>query len=153
MVHAGRVFVAGIHLSRTWMSGSFESMRWNACVHRLDLGLYSHPKELWGSGVRTQDDSKRKITFTGKILRGGSSLRCCIKQDSQPHTLPTSYSSPQQDLSILFLVMSRDRSFSNGGGQGAGFKVMQVIKLGRHLSFSCHLSTRIKIVFVKHWPQ
>ena len=22
--------------------------RWNACVHRLDLGLYSHPKEFWG---------------------------------------------------------------------------------------------------------
>ena len=24
----------------------FESLRWNACVHRPDLGLYSHPKEL-----------------------------------------------------------------------------------------------------------
>ena len=24
------------------MSGSFESVRWNACVHRLDLRLYSH---------------------------------------------------------------------------------------------------------------
>ena len=33
------------------MSGSFESMRWTACVHRLDLGLYSHLKELgWGGG-------------------------------------------------------------------------------------------------------
>ena len=30
------------------MSGSFESVRWNACVHRLDLGLYSHPKEFIG---------------------------------------------------------------------------------------------------------
>ena len=38
------VFVAGIHPSRTWMSGSFVSVWWNACVHRLDLGLYSHPK-------------------------------------------------------------------------------------------------------------
>ena len=27
------------------MSGSFESLRRNACVHRLDQGLYSHPKE------------------------------------------------------------------------------------------------------------
>ena len=26
----------------------FESMQWNACVHRLDLGLYSHPKEFQG---------------------------------------------------------------------------------------------------------
>ena len=30
------------------MSGSFESVRWNACVHRLDLALYSHPKEFGG---------------------------------------------------------------------------------------------------------
>ena len=30
------------------MSGSFESVRWNACVHRLDLGLYSHLKEVFG---------------------------------------------------------------------------------------------------------
>ena len=45
MVQAGCVFVAGIRLSRTWRSGSFESMRWNAWVHRLDLGLYSHPWE------------------------------------------------------------------------------------------------------------
>ena len=32
------------------MSGSFESARWNACVHRLDLSLYSHPIEfyIWG---------------------------------------------------------------------------------------------------------
>ena len=28
------------------MSGSFDSVRWSACVHRLGLGLYSHPKEL-----------------------------------------------------------------------------------------------------------
>ena len=30
----------------------FESLQWNACVHRVDLGLYSHRKEFWGSGVR-----------------------------------------------------------------------------------------------------
>ena len=48
MVCAGCVFVAGIRRSRTWTSGSFESVRWNACVHRLDLSLYSHPKEFLG---------------------------------------------------------------------------------------------------------
>ena len=47
------------------MSGSFESVRWNACVHRLDLGLYSHPKEFLGNGVRTRVNSKGKITSTG----------------------------------------------------------------------------------------
>ena len=55
------VFVAGIHPSRTWMSGSFESVRWNACVHRLpDLSLYSHPKEFLGNGVRTMLTPREK---------------------------------------------------------------------------------------------
>ena len=31
------------------MSGSLESVRWNTCEHRLDLGLFSHPKEFWGN--------------------------------------------------------------------------------------------------------
>ena len=59
------VFVAGIHLSRTRMSASFESVRWNACVYRLDLGLYSRPKEFGGNGVRTHVNSKGKIPSTG----------------------------------------------------------------------------------------
>ena len=45
-VYAGCVFVAGTHPSRTWISGSFESVRWNACMHRLDLGLHSHLRVL-----------------------------------------------------------------------------------------------------------
>ena len=44
--HGWCVFVADIHPFWTWMSGSFESLWWNACVHRLDLSLYSHPKEF-----------------------------------------------------------------------------------------------------------
>ena len=55
------------------MSGSFESVRWNACVHRLDLGLYSHPKEFWGNGVRTHVNSKGKIPSTGKITAQSNS--------------------------------------------------------------------------------
>ena len=60
MMHAVCVFVAGIHQSRSWMSGSFESVGWNACVHRLDLILYSHPKEFWENGVRFHSNSKGK---------------------------------------------------------------------------------------------
>ena len=49
MENAGCVFVADIDPSRACMSGSFESVRWNACVHRLDLSLYSRLKEFfWG---------------------------------------------------------------------------------------------------------
>ena len=32
------------------MSGYFESVGWNACEHRLDLGLYFRSKELGGGG-------------------------------------------------------------------------------------------------------
>ena len=42
------------------MSGSLESVRWNACVHRLDLDLCSQSKEFLENGVRTHVDSKGK---------------------------------------------------------------------------------------------
>ena len=73
----GVFFVAGIHPSRTWTSGSFESVRWNACVHRLNLGLYSHPKEFWGNGVWTHVNSKGIIPSTGK----------CPQRSIEPATL------------------------------------------------------------------
>ena len=38
------------------------------CVCRLDLILYSHPKEVGGNGVRTQVNSKGKIPSTSKTL-------------------------------------------------------------------------------------
>ena len=64
-------------------------------VHGLDLGLYSHPKESWGNGVRTRVNSKGKSPSTSKILlRGGSNPRRGIKRDLEPSTLPTSYSAP-----------------------------------------------------------
>ena len=43
------------------MSGSLKSLRCEDCVHRLDLGLNSHPKEFLGNGVRTHVNSKGKI--------------------------------------------------------------------------------------------
>ena len=49
------------------MSGSFESVRCNPCVHRLDLGLFSHLKEFLGNGVRIHVNSKGKTPSTGKI--------------------------------------------------------------------------------------
>ena len=56
----GVFYIAGIHSSRIWTSGSSESVRWNACVHRLDLGLYSHPKEFWGNGSEPMLSSREK---------------------------------------------------------------------------------------------
>ena len=70
MVHAGCVFVAGIHPSRTWMLGSFEFVWCNACVHRIDLGLYSHPKEFLEYEISTPVNSKGKIPSTGGSEEG-----------------------------------------------------------------------------------
>ena len=61
MVQAGSVFVAGIHLFRTWMSGSFEFVWWNVHVHRLDLNLYSHPKEFGGTESDPMLTTREKI--------------------------------------------------------------------------------------------
>ena len=48
------------------MSGSFESVRWNTCVHRLHLGLYSHPKDFLGTRVRTHVNSKGRKSLDRK---------------------------------------------------------------------------------------
>ena len=48
------------------MPGSFESVRWNVCAHRLYLGLCSHPKEFLGHGVRTHVNSKGKMPSNGQ---------------------------------------------------------------------------------------
>ena len=37
------------------LSGSFDSVRWNACVHKLNVSVFSHPKEL--SGVESESVS------------------------------------------------------------------------------------------------
>ena len=48
------------------MSRSFESVRWNTCVHRLHLGLYSRTKEFYGTHV----NSTGKIPSTGDSTEG-----------------------------------------------------------------------------------
>ena len=78
------VFAAGIHLSRAWMSGSFGSVQWIACVHRLDLGLYW--KSFGGMQSETMLTPKGKITSTAgseevwtcdnALSSAGKILRC-----------------------------------------------------------------------------
>ena len=86
------VFVAGIHPSRTWTSGSFESVWRNACVHRLDLGLYSHPKEfLGGMEFEPMLTPREQSPLPETFPRGGSNPQRC---GQRAKTLPTSYSVP-----------------------------------------------------------
>ena len=86
------------------MSGPFEPVRWNACVHRLDLGIYSLPKEVFGSGgggggrggVRTHVNSKRKIPSTENFSSEEDRTHdAASRSDSEPNTLPTELFWPQ----------------------------------------------------------
>ena len=92
MEHDGCVFVVGIHPSKTSMLGSFESVRWTAYVHRLDLALYSHPKEFWGNGVGTHVNPKGKILY--RRLGGGSNPRNAFHRMASPTHYRLSYSGP-----------------------------------------------------------
>ena len=75
----------------------------NTRVLRLDLGLYFHPKEFLENGIRTHVNSKGKIPSTGNILpRGGSNPQRCMKQNSEPNTLPRSSSGPFVDSNPKF---------------------------------------------------
>ena len=111
------------------MSGSLESVQWNACVHRLNLGLYSHPKEFWGNGVRTHANSMGKIISTGKILpRGGLNPQCCIKQDSKPNTLPISYSSRLLEYNLgPYKLQQIKANMSDGSLRRADFNPLKYI--------------------------
>ena len=94
MVRAGCVFVAGIGPSRTWTSGSFESVRWNACVHRRDLGLYSHPKEfLGGMEFEPMLTPREKSPLPENVPRGGSSPQHC---GQRAQALPTELFRPPE---------------------------------------------------------
>ena len=85
------------------MSGFTESLWWNARVHRLDLGLYSHPKEFGRNGVRNHVNSKGKNPLY-RILRRGSNPHCCIPQDIESNTLPTKLFWPLYVHKDLFVV-------------------------------------------------
>ena len=80
-------------LSRTWMSGSFKSVRWNA---QTRPGFILSSERVLGNGVRAHANSKGKITFIGKILLSGGSDAWHIKQDSKLNTPPTSCHSPSR---------------------------------------------------------
>ena len=67
------------------MSGSFESVQRNACVHRLDLGLYSRPKEFWGM------ESEPMLTPRGKSPLPEGSKEGRIRDAASRIASPTHY--------------------------------------------------------------
>ena len=78
---------------------------WSGCngmhMHRLDQGLYSHPKVFWGNGVRTHVNSKGKIPSTRKILLiVVSNPWHCIKQRAQ-HTTNELFRPPHGSEQVM----------------------------------------------------
>ena len=47
-----------------------ESVRWSACVHRLDLGWHSHPKDFGGNGIRTHVTPRDKSPLPEEVFPG-----------------------------------------------------------------------------------
>ena len=70
-------------------------MRWNACMRRLDLTLYSHSKEVLVNGVRTHVNCKRKIPPTRSSEEGRTHDASLSRTASPIHYL-LSYSGPQE---------------------------------------------------------
>ena len=75
------------------MSGSLESVRWNACVHRLILSFYCHPKEVLRNGVRSHVNSKGKFPSTGGS-EGGPTHKAASRRTARPTFYLLSYSGP-----------------------------------------------------------
>ena len=73
-------------------------------MHRLDLGLYSHPKEFWGNGVRTHVISKGKIPSTRKFPHRRIEPMTLHYAGHRAQTLPMSYSGP----STLFKTSAKN---------------------------------------------
>ena len=83
------------------MSGSLESVRSNAYVHKLDLGLCSHPKEFWLNGVRTHVNSEGKIPST----RGSEEDGICAFASHRTAS-PTHYQLSCSDLCFRSNLLS-----------------------------------------------
>ena len=78
------------------------------CLFRYDEYFWSSWKDVWfgGSGIRTHVIFKVKIPSTGKILfRGEWNPWRCIKQDSEPNRVPSSYSGPPNDFWLLDVMI------------------------------------------------
>ena len=92
------------------MSRSFECMQWNACVQRLDLGLYSHWKEFRGM------DSEPMLTPREK---SPPSEKISSEEDRTHNTASSRTASPthyqQAILASKLVSKAKDYSFSFPG--------------------------------------
>ena len=133
------------------MTGSFESVQWNACVHRLDLSLCSHPKEFFRNGVRTSVISKGKIPFTRGTEEGQTSTTASRRTASP--TLPAELFQPGMGIghgSADFLwkrKMSAPKHQTVGSNQNV--MVLHQVKNWQNWKMQGCFMQFLRLIFVK----
>ena len=81
-------------------------MRLNACVDRLDLGLYSHPKEFGGMESEPMLTPREKSPLPEKFSSEVDGTHDLHQADSEPNTLPMSYFGPHVMILVLKGIVS-----------------------------------------------
>ena len=114
MVCAGCVFVAGIHPSRAWTSGSFESMRWNLCMcaQTRPRFILSSERVLGGMEFEPMLTPREKSPLPENVPRGGSNPRRC---GQRAQALPTELFGPRHVIWGDSSAIKFDRIFSSVG--------------------------------------
>ena len=104
MVHAGCVFVAGIHPSRTWIF-EVRAMEYMCAQTRprfilSSRGMESEPmltpreESPLPETISSEEDRTHNAASSRTTSPTPLNLQHCIKQGNEPNTLPTSYCSP-----------------------------------------------------------
>ena len=155
MVHAGCVFVAGSHPSRTWTSGSFESVRWNACAHRLTRPRFtlsservwgewsSNPCELQDTNPCYQKSSPQRSIEPMTLHQAGQwaehttdwAILGPVGMGIEPHFLWSSHTS---DLETGRLVATLPRVWCYRVSAGAGWPGVSILWLGELVHLICN---------------
>ena len=87
-------------------------------MHRLDLGLYSHPKEFWGGMEFEPMLTPREKSPLPKMSPEEDRTRDAV--DSEPKHYQRSYSGPSESVKMQ-RDRKRDKRWGEGGtGWGVG---------------------------------
>ena len=81
------------------MSGSFGSVRWNVCMHRLDFGSYSHPKEFLRNGVGVTLGKKSPL-LEGLSSEEDRTHDTASSRTASPTHFQLSYSGPVPEVHL-----------------------------------------------------
>ena len=138
MVRAGCVLLPAFtrpdkKTNKKTKSGPFESMRWDARVHRLDLSLYSYPKELGGGGRGGGVESEPTLTPREKSSISEAQGRvkpATLLHARQPAQHTTDWAIPAPCLSLSnTVILQRQQSFEQNADSSSRNNIGKKCKL------------------------